>query len=134
MAVLIDGAVCLSHSFYVARCCCVDSLFAFLLDVNRGCSIVACVARCCYMFVSFLLVCSLLLFSLFCFVVLRVILLCSVCFWGLILLEAVLYCLCCSMLLYVCLIPSMLLDVAVLFVCLNLPYVGNAALLSENVI
>ena len=55
--------------------------------------------------------------------------LCVVC---LMLLEAVLFCICCSMLLYGCLIPSMLLDVANLFCCLSLLYVGHVALFPDS--
>ena len=57
----------------------------------------------------------------------------AVCCFCLVLLEAVLFCICCSMLLYVCLIPYVLLDVAVLLFCVNLLYVGHVVVFSDHV-
>ena len=53
------------------------------------------------------------------------------CFFCLVSPEAVLCCICCSMLLYVCLIPARLLDVAGLIVCLSLLCVGHVAVFSD---
>ena len=81
-----------------------------LLDFGLSCSKLFCFAVCC---------------------LLRIALFVFVC---LVLRQAVICCTCRSVLLCVCLIPSILLDAAVLLLCLNVPYVGHAALFPDQLL